>query len=56
MASISGERWLELSPYLDQALSLSESARAEWLAALHVSQPKLAPDLETLLGRPSLCW
>ena len=49
MASISGERWLELSPYLDQALSLTESARSTWLAALHVSQPELAPDLETLL-------
>lgn len=49
MASISGERWLELSPYLDQALSLTASARSTWLAALHVSQPELAPDLETLL-------
>ncbi len=50
MESIRGERWLEISPYLDQALSLPEAERAAWLESLHASDPTLARTLEGLLA------
>src|SRR5512140_3391450 len=42
--------WQQVSPYLDQALSLSEGDRVAWLRSLHIKDPKLASLLETLLG------
>ena len=45
----SREQWLEISPYLDQALSLSEEERAEWLLNFRAQRSDLAEALETLL-------
>ena len=36
------ERWQEISPHLDEALSLSEEDRADWLAAFRAQRPELA--------------
>jgi eukaryotic-like serine/threonine-protein kinase len=49
MATISPERWREVSPYLDQALALDESKCRAWLESLRVERPALAADLEKLL-------
>ena len=46
---LSPERWREIGPHLDQALSLSEAERAEWLAAFRVQRPDLAEFLAKLL-------
>jgi serine/threonine protein kinase len=43
------ERWQEISPHLDDALSLSEEDRADWLAAFRAQRPELADLLEKLL-------
>ena len=47
---ISPERWQEVSPYLDQALTLADHERQAWLRALHAEKPELAADLEELLN------
>jgi hypothetical protein len=44
------ERWRAISPYLDQALDLSDEARGPWLAGLRASDPGLAADLQGLLA------
>ncbi|MGB6482790.1 MAG: hypothetical protein WBE86_04815 [Candidatus Acidiferrales bacterium] len=43
------ERWQEISPHLDEALSLPEEERAEWLAAFRAQRPELADLLGKLL-------
>jgi hypothetical protein len=45
MATLSPEHWQEISPHLDEALSLPEDERAAWLAA----KPELADLLFELL-------
>jgi serine/threonine protein kinase/Tfp pilus assembly protein PilF len=50
MAGISPERWRALSPYLDEALELPASLRADWLAAIEARDPTLAGDLAAYLG------
>ena len=45
-----GERWLLVSPHLDQALELSGEERRRYLACLAGEDPALAADLELLLG------
>jgi serine/threonine protein kinase len=47
--TLNPERWQEISPYLDEALSLSEEDRADWLAAFQAQRPELANVLEKLL-------
>lgn len=49
MSALNPERWQEISPHLDQALSLSEGERVRWLAALRAQRPELADLLEKLL-------
>ena len=49
MSAISPDWWQKLSPYLDQALAMTEAGRAEWLASLRVQNPPLAAELEALL-------
>ena len=44
------EQWTEVSPYLDQALSLPEDERAGWLASFREMNPPLADLLQTLLN------
>jgi serine/threonine protein kinase/Tfp pilus assembly protein PilF len=50
MSSLSGERWLALSPYLDEALDLGARDRAPWLARVRLENPDVAADLESLLA------
>ena len=49
MSAFSGERWLAISPYLDEALDLSTDERGAWLARLRTEDASLAADLERLL-------
>ncbi|UWZ84435.1 serine/threonine-protein kinase [Occallatibacter riparius] len=47
--SISSDKWLLLSPYLDQALDLSDEELAPWLSSLRSGAPEVAELLEPLL-------
>jgi len=44
------ERWIVLSPLLDEALDLEPDERLAWLAALAASRPEQARDIERLLA------
>jgi serine/threonine protein kinase/Tfp pilus assembly protein PilF len=48
--ALTGDRWRELSPYLDEALELPLVERGPWLAAIRRSEPGVAADLERLLA------
>jgi eukaryotic-like serine/threonine-protein kinase len=50
MPPISPDRWRVLSPYLDDALDLSTSQRAAWLASISARDASLAADLQALLA------
>lgn len=50
MSTLSPERWRALSPYLDKALTLSETERAVWLATLRAENSDLAVQLQELLN------
>jgi serine/threonine protein kinase/Tfp pilus assembly protein PilF len=47
---VKGERWLLVSPHLDQALELAGEERRRYLAGVASEDPALAADLELLLG------
>ncbi len=49
MSALRPERWQEISPYLDHALSLSEQERAEWLSGFRTQQADIAHLVEELL-------
>jgi len=49
MATLNLDRWREISPFLDHALSLPENERAEWLVSFHRERPDLADLVENLL-------
>ncbi len=49
MFTLSPDQWQALSPYLDQALAMSDDARAAWLASLGEQNPELAAQLGALL-------
>jgi serine/threonine protein kinase len=49
MSTLSPEQWQLLSPYLDQALAMTDDERAAWLASLGEQNPALAAQLRTLL-------
>jgi serine/threonine-protein kinase len=53
MPTFSPERWKEISPYLDQALSVPEPERPAWLASFRSQRPELADLLEELLEEHS---
>ena len=42
MPTLSPDEWLAISPYLDQALAMSDDERAAWLRALGERNPTLA--------------
>jgi serine/threonine protein kinase len=42
VSSLNPERWREVSPYLDQVLSLSEDERTAWMESLRIEHPSLA--------------
>ncbi len=49
MSKLTPEQWKQVSPYLDEALTLSEDQRAEWLASFRQREPALAGLLQTLI-------
>ncbi|MGB7744657.1 MAG: serine/threonine-protein kinase, partial [Terracidiphilus sp.] len=49
MSALSPDQWQALSPYLDQALAMTDDARAAWLSSLHEQDPALAAQLGALL-------
>jgi eukaryotic-like serine/threonine-protein kinase len=49
VSTLSSERWQEVSPYLDQVLSLPEDERAVWMASFRAKRPDLADLLQELL-------
>lgn len=49
MFSLNQDRWREVSPYLDQALSLNAAERASWIDALRAEQPEIAAIIRELL-------
>jgi len=53
MSSSAADRWKRVSPYLDEALSLSEEERVAWLAKLRKQSPDLVEDLTRILQKQS---
>lgn len=53
MSTLSPDRWQEISPYLDRALSLPEQERAAWFASFQAERPDLADLLGELLKEHS---
>ena len=49
MSRLSPDQWQALSPYLDQALAMTDDARAAWLSSLGEQDPALAAQLGALL-------
>ncbi|MGB2603586.1 MAG: serine/threonine-protein kinase, partial [Candidatus Sulfotelmatobacter sp.] len=49
MRTLTPEGWREVSPYLDQVLSLPEDERAPWLESFRAEKPDLAILLQDLL-------
>src|SRR5580700_11531841 len=49
MSTLSPDQWQALSPYLDQALAMTDDERAAWLSQLGVQDPALAAQLGALL-------
>ncbi|MBZ5574111.1 MAG: protein kinase [Acidobacteriia bacterium] len=49
MSTLTPEQWQSLSPYLDQALAMTDDERAAWLASLGDQNPALAAQLAVLL-------
>lgn len=49
MSTLSPDRWQEISPYLDRALSLPEQERAAWFESFQAERPDLADLLGELL-------
>ena len=49
MSTLSPDQWQALSPYLDQALAMTDDERTAWLASLGEQDPALAVQLRELL-------
>jgi serine/threonine-protein kinase len=49
MSTLNPEQWQLLSPYLDQALAMTDDERSAWLASLGEQNPALAAQLRALL-------
>ena len=49
MSSLNTNLWQTLSPYLDEALGMTDDERTVWLASLRARDPALAAQLEALL-------
>lgn len=49
MSALTPDRWQEISPYLDHALSLAEAERSTWFATFRAERPDLADLLGKLL-------
>jgi serine/threonine protein kinase/tetratricopeptide (TPR) repeat protein len=49
MSSLTGDRWRQISPYLDLVLDLPIEEREGWLAKLSIDNPEVAGELRRLL-------
>lgn len=49
MLMLTPERWQEVSPYLDQVLSLPQDEHATWMESFRAQQPELADLVQELL-------
>src|SRR5437899_9752945 len=49
MSTLSPEEWQALSPYLDDALTMTDKECSIWLSSLRVKSPDLVEQLEMLL-------
>jgi eukaryotic-like serine/threonine-protein kinase len=49
MSTLSPDQWQAVSPYLEQALGMSEEERPAWLASLQAQDPTLADQVRMLL-------
>jgi serine/threonine protein kinase/tetratricopeptide (TPR) repeat protein len=49
MLTLDPEQWQVLSPYIDEALGLTEEERARWLESLRAEKSEIAGQLESLL-------
>ncbi len=49
MSTPTPDWWQKFSPYLDQALGMTDQERAEWLESLREQEPAVASELEKLL-------
>src|ERR1700728_2141454 len=54
MSTLSPEQWQAVSPYLDQALAMTEDERGPWLSSLGERDPALATQLAALLSEHRL--
>ncbi|HET6175418.1 MAG TPA: serine/threonine-protein kinase [Candidatus Sulfotelmatobacter sp.] len=50
MATPDSDQWRTISPYLDQALGMSEDEQSVWLSGIHLQDPGLAGQLQSLLA------
>jgi serine/threonine-protein kinase len=48
MSALSPDQWQILSPYLDEALGMTDEERSAWLSSLRAQNPGLADQLEAL--------
>jgi len=48
MQTLSPEQWQALSPYLDEALGMTDEERTQWLSSLRAQNQELAEQLEIL--------
>jgi len=48
MSTLSPDQWQVLSPYLDEALTMTEQERSAWLTSLRTESPELVEQLEML--------
>ena len=44
------DQWWAVSPYLDEALDMTDAQRSTWLAAIQTRNPTLAGQLQALLA------
>ena len=49
MSTLNPQLWHEISPYLDEALSLPEEERAAWLESFRARRPELVAIVRDLL-------
>ncbi len=49
MSTLSPDQWQALSPYLDEALGMTDDERSVWLSSLRAENPSLADQLGMLL-------
>ena len=54
MSTLHPDQWLALSPYLDQALAMTDDERAAWLSAFAERNPALAAQVRVLLDEHRL--